>query len=125
MRVRHVLLELIKVAVGAENGAVSGIKVLVEAVCEGDGGLHVIGGWEKRSAADITERSYGGQVGRDRTGISKRCASLMIKKVDAEAGIDGCLIGIGRWAADLVQAEPAEQHSFVGNLMIDSHGKLI
>src|SRR5271156_4188321 len=117
MRVRHVLFKLIEVSIGAENGAVRGIKVLVESVREGDGGLHVIRGWEKRRAADVTERSHESQVRRDRSGIPERCASLMIKKVDAEAGINRSLIRIGRRSADLVQAETAEQHSFVGNLM--------
>ena len=102
MRVRHVLLELIKVAVGAENGAVRGIKVLVEAVCKGDGGLHVIRGLGKRACCGCNRlklrRPSGGEIVRV---YLSAAASLMIKKVDAEAGIDGCLIGIGRRAAYL------------------------
>ena len=85
----------------------------------------MIRGREKGSAPDVAERRHKRKVRRYRSGIPNGSTSLMIKKVDAETGIDRRLIGIGRRTPHLVQAEPGEKSRFIGKAMIDSYRKLV
>ena len=49
----------------------------------------------------------------------------MIEELHRKAGIDRRLIGIGQRPRHLVEAEPGEQRSLVGNAVVNAHGKLI
>ena len=65
----------------------------------------MIGGGKIRRTADISEQSLQGQMGVNLARITQGRAALMIKELNAEAGVDGGLIGIGNRTGDLVVAE--------------------
>ena len=124
-RVRHIVLQLVDVSIRSEDRPVRRIEILKETVRERNRRLRVIRGGKKGRAADISQRSHKCQMRSDCPRITKRRIALMIKKVDAEVGIDRRLVGIRRRSSDLVQTESPEESRLIGNAMIDAHGKLV
>jgi hypothetical protein len=49
----------------------------------------------------------------------------MVNVNDAEAGVDGRLIGIGGWSEEVVEVEPRHQLGLVGKLLIEPYRKLV
>src|SRR5205823_4702312 len=96
-----------------------------KSVAESKSRLRVIRRRKKRRAANVAERSFRGQVRRNRSRIFDPRIALMIEKLNAEAGINRGLIGIVGRPGDLIQAEARKQRSLVGNAMVHADRELI
>src|SRR5579859_1613574 len=109
VRPGHVLFELIKIAVGAEDGSGGLVVCLEKSVGKTDRWLRVIWRREEGRAADIVDRSLRHEMWSDGACVLHSCVSLMVVEINSEAGIEDGLIGIRQRSIHLIEAETRKQ----------------
>src|SRR5258708_1206050 len=107
-RIDHILLELEDVSIGTENRSVGGIEAFKQPIAEGDCGLRLVAGDERRCAPNVAQSNLTAEVRSGRARIFYCGISLVIEELHAKIGIKRGLLRVCGWPGDLIAAETQE-----------------